>query len=225
MMVEKQEHVIKSTRKRKAFAKMDLHTPLPTLDDAKKESASAAHAKIEKKAPIEIKVEKKFGPRFKGRQKIEQQAALTRFHEAVKNGPHRIIKATMKEFDVLYPWLTQNMYNGYVKAMRKKKSSTTVSSCSMHSTVASSSTTNEAPVEYKKAGRPRKGTTVKAKLTNEKKRGQMMDAITVRYKQCKDMVKNDMNRERVPRGAFNRIVAEEQQKFRLPDIAVNLPAI
>jgi hypothetical protein len=47
-----------STRKRKAFAKMDLHTPLSTLDDAKKEPASAAHAKIEKMTPIKIKVEK-----------------------------------------------------------------------------------------------------------------------------------------------------------------------
>jgi hypothetical protein len=65
MIAEKQEHVIKSIRKRKAFAKMDLH----------KEPASAAHAKIEKKAPIKIKVKKEAS--INGTKiKVEQEASI-----------------------------------------------------------------------------------------------------------------------------------------------------
>jgi hypothetical protein len=64
MIAEKQEHVIKSIRKRKAFAKMDLH----------KEPASAAHAKIENKAPIKIKIEKEAS--INGTKiKVEQEAS------------------------------------------------------------------------------------------------------------------------------------------------------
>jgi hypothetical protein len=191
------------------------------------------------------------GPKFKGESKICQQATLARFHQSVKNGPHGIIQTTMKELQPVYPWLTRSMYNGYVKALKKKNqssTSTTVSSSSANSnnstvttftvttstvttstvttSSSSSSTTNsndEACVPYKKAGRP-KGSTVEAKIEKEKKIEEFRDAITVKYKQCQDEVKDDPNRERVTRGIFNRIT-EEQKEYGLLDIKVSLPTL